>query len=78
MEQQKDAVEHHLDHVCRVGELLHLLDVSRLDGTDGFVSLLVAARFDGWMDGWMDAWTGACQIERDHEEKGTESPTPRG
>lgn len=53
MEQQKDAVEHHLDHVCRVGELLHLLDVSRLDGTDGFVGLLVAARFDGWMDGWV-------------------------
>lgn len=49
VEQQQDAVEHHLDHVCRVWELLHFLDMSRLDGTDGFVGLSVAARFDGWM-----------------------------
>lgn len=39
VEEQEDAVEHHLDHVRRVGKLLYFLDVPGLDGADSFVGL---------------------------------------
>lgn len=44
VEQEKNAVEYHLDHVGRVRQLFHLLDVRRLDRADRFVGLSLSVK----------------------------------